>query len=192
NHQIKQLDHQLDEISDVTQAIRFIEQVENEYQHQVNQFLTNKQFDSLQLNELLQKWDEETSHYRTYSGAEEIIEEVKTRTKKINPEKQTQEASNKREEMMDQLQLALSLLENEQGFSNVVKQLKTKKQRLHDQNFTIALFGAFSAGKSSFANALLGERVLPVSPNPTTAAINRICPPNEEFTHGTAEVHLKA
>lgn len=192
NHQIKQLDHQLDEISDVTQAIRSIERVENEYQHQVNQFLTNKQFDSLQLNELLQKWDEETSHYRTYSGAEEIIEEVKTRTKKINPEKQTQEASNKREEMMDQLQLALSLLENEQGFSNVVKQLKTKKRRLHDQNFTIALFGAFSAGKSSFANALLGERVLPVSPNPTTAAINRICPPNEEFTHGTAEVHLKA
>ncbi|WP_187386129.1 dynamin family protein, partial [Paenibacillus tuaregi] len=58
--------------------------------------------------------------------------------------------------------------------------------------FTVALFGAFSAGKSSFANALLGQRVLPVSPHPTTAAINRILAPEDGFAHGTAVVKLKS
>ncbi|UUZ94480.1 dynamin family protein [Paenibacillus sp. P25] len=58
----------------------------------------------------------------------------------------------------------------------------------------MALFGAFSAGKSSFANALIGERVLPVSPNPTTAAINKILPPEPEqgWPHGTAKVKVKS
>ncbi|WP_025696016.1 dynamin family protein, partial [Paenibacillus durus] len=57
--------------------------------------------------------------------------------------------------------------------------------------FTLALFGAFSAGKSSFANALLGEEVLPVSPHPATAAVNRILAPEGPFRHATAEVAMK-
>ena len=59
------------------------------------------------------------------------------------------------------------------------------------QEFTVALFGAFSAGKSSFSNALIGENVLPVSPNPTTAAINRIRPVSAGKEDGTADVLLK-
>jgi small GTP-binding protein len=70
--------------------------------------------------------------------------------------------------------------------------MREKAVRLRDSRFTIALFGAFSAGKSSFANALIGERVLPVSPNPTTAAINRIVPPAPEWPHGTAKVKMKS
>uniref|UniRef100_UPI00046E94FE dynamin family protein n=1 Tax=Paenibacillus zanthoxyli TaxID=369399 RepID=UPI00046E94FE len=57
--------------------------------------------------------------------------------------------------------------------------------------FTLALFGAFSAGKSSFANALLGEEVLPVSPHPATAAVNRILAPEGPMRHATAEVAMK-
>ncbi|WCK52688.1 dynamin family protein [Aneurinibacillus sp. Ricciae_BoGa-3] len=63
---------------------------------------------------------------------------------------------------------------------------------MQDRTYTIALFGAFSAGKSSFANALLGESVLPVSPNPTTATINRILPPDVDHPHGTAVVRFKS
>ena len=70
--------------------------------------------------------------------------------------------------------------------------LKQKAERLENQSFTVALFGAFSAGKSSFANALLGERLLPVSPNPTTAAINKIMPIDSEHPHGTVLVKLKS
>ena len=58
----------------------------------------------------------------------------------------------------------------------MASELAQKADRLENQSFTVALFGAFSAGKSSFANALIGDRLLPVSPNPTTAAINKIMP----------------
>ncbi|MEB1809463.1 MAG: dynamin family protein [Bacillaceae bacterium] len=66
-----------------------------------------------------------------------------------------------------------------------------QSNRLKDRTFTIALFGAFSSGKSSFANALVGANVLPVSPHPTTATINRILPPTKECTHGTIHVYYK-
>ncbi|MDU4696011.1 MAG: dynamin family protein, partial [Paenibacillus sp.] len=53
-------------------------------------------------------------------------------------------------------------------------------------------FGAFSAGKSSFASALLGEAVLPVSPHPTTAAIIRVMAPSGGQRHHTAAVKFKS
>lgn len=56
----------------------------------------------------------------------------------------------------------------------------------------MALFGAFSAGKSSFASALLGEAVLPVSPHPTTAAIIRVMAPADGQRHQTAAVKFKS
>ncbi|OAT72777.1 dynamin family protein [Parageobacillus thermoglucosidasius] len=73
-----------------------------------------------------------------------------------------------------------------------VRELTEKAERLEHRTFTVALFGAFSAGKSSFANALIGERVLPSSPNPTTATINKIVPPTEECPHGTVIVQVKS
>ncbi|MET3575183.1 dynamin family protein [Bhargavaea ullalensis] len=79
------------------------------------------------------------------------------------------------------------------GFSETADYLRRKADRLGRKDFTIALFGAFSAGKSSFSNALIGEPVLPVSPNPTTAAINRIRPADaaRDKASGTADIHLK-
>ncbi|MFP3917385.1 dynamin family protein [Lysinibacillus telephonicus] len=77
------------------------------------------------------------------------------------------------------------------GFEEVASFLIKKVERLKQKDFTIALFGAFSAGKSSFSNALMGSKVLPVSPNPTTAAINKIRPVSEEHPHETADVQLK-
>ncbi|REB10181.1 GTPase [Sporosarcina sp. BI001-red] len=78
------------------------------------------------------------------------------------------------------------------GFKDLSVYLQSKAKRLEQQEFTVALFGAFSAGKSSFSNALLGEAVLPVSPNPTTAAINRIRPTSDVHADGTADIHFKA
>ena len=78
-----------------------------------------------------------------------------------------------------------------QGFAEVAQYLENKVERLQKKDFTIALFGAFSAGKSSFSNALMGAKVLPVSPNPTTAAINKIRPVTPEHPHETADVQLK-
>jgi len=83
------------------------------------------------------------------------------------------------------------LLADAPGFEDTVSYLLEKSARVNDHEFTIALFGAFSAGKSSFCNALLGEKVLPVSPNPTTASINRIRPAGAD-RHNTADVQLKS
>ncbi|MNX19979.1 GTPase Era [compost metagenome] len=77
------------------------------------------------------------------------------------------------------------------AFEAGVRALTARAGELRRGRFTVALFGAFSAGKSSFANALLGQRVLPVSPHPTTAAINRILAPEGDYAHGTAVVMLK-
>lgn len=89
------------------------------------------------------------------------------------------------------LNQAAKLIQPLRGFQSLYKELKEKANRLEQQTFTVALFGAFSAGKSSFANALMGESVLPVSPNPTTAAINKIMSSDAEHPHGTATVKLK-
>ncbi|WP_207952212.1 dynamin family protein, partial [Paenibacillus turpanensis] len=90
------------------------------------------------------------------------------------------------------LREAEALLAGLPGARSAVRALQEKAAQLEDSRFTIALFGAFSAGKSSFANALMGQRTLPVSPNPTTAAINQIVPPDENGAPGTAKVHMKS
>lgn len=77
------------------------------------------------------------------------------------------------------------------GLQQLSKELEERSQRLQDKGFLVTLFGAFSAGKSSFANSLLGEAILPVSPNPTTAAINKIMPVDEAHPHGTVLIKLK-
>ncbi len=78
------------------------------------------------------------------------------------------------------------------GMQAQAQAMLDRAERLEANRFTVALFGAFSAGKSSFANALMGDMVLPVSPNPTTAAINKIMPPTDEHPHGTVRVVLKS
>ncbi|WP_416826683.1 dynamin family protein [Ectobacillus polymachus] len=75
---------------------------------------------------------------------------------------------------------------------HLYEEIEEKRRRVETKQFTVALFGAFSAGKSSFANALLGAKVLPVSPNPTTAAINKIVPVTKEHPHETVTIKLKS
>ncbi|MCA0174198.1 dynamin family protein [Bacillus sp. RAR_GA_16] len=77
------------------------------------------------------------------------------------------------------------------GFLHTKQNLIKKARKLTEKSYTVALFGAFSAGKSSFANALIGEKILPSSPNPTTATLNRICPVTEKHAHKTAMIHYK-
>ncbi|ASK63415.1 hypothetical protein CFK37_15245 [Virgibacillus phasianinus] len=85
----------------------------------------------------------------------------------------------------------LEVVEAVPGFDQLIIDLRHKQEKLVKRSFTITLFGAFSAGKSSFANALIGESILPVSPNPTTAAINRIAPVSSEHKHGSVIVTMK-
>lgn len=92
-------------------------------------------------------------------------------------------------ELLDQ---AAELLKPIPALAKSAAALSAMAERFRAQRFTIALFGAFSAGKSSFANALMGQPALPVSPNPTTAAINRIVAPSPDHAAGTAWITMKS
>ena len=87
---------------------------------------------------------------------------------------------------------AITIMEKVPTLSTLAEDLSLKKHRLEQRHYTVALFGAFSAGKSSFANLLIGEQILPVSPNPTTAAINKISPPLGDKHHGDVYVSIKS
>jgi GTPase Era involved in 16S rRNA processing len=93
-----------------------------------------------------------------------------------------------RQDAACRLQDAVRLLAPLPGMARVAADLEQRAVRLGESSFTVALFGAFSAGKSSFANALMGIPLLPVSPNPTTAVITRIAPPEPGRPHGHVRV----
>ncbi|MGP3561143.1 dynamin family protein [Geobacillus sp. BK01] len=96
------------------------------------------------------------------------------------------------ERAADRLDEAAACLEQADLLRRFAAPLRDKARRLRERAFTVALFGAFSAGKSSLANALLGAPLLPSSPNPTTAAISKIAPPDKGHPHGTAVVKVKS
>lgn len=71
------------------------------------------------------------------------------------------------------------------------KRFLSQAYKLKNQEYVISLFGAFSAGKSSFANALIGVDLLPVSPQPATASRTTITKPTEQHGHATILVQFK-
>lgn len=101
------------------------------------------------------------------------------------------QGAERRQEAAGRLRKAAQWLAPLPGMARVAADLQARAQRLEQSRFTVALFGAFSAGKSSLANALIGAHLLPSSPNPTTAAINRILPPTPERPHGHLHVVWK-
>ena len=101
-------------------------------------------------------------------------------------------APDMRRQAEQMLQKAAQSLSGAVGLRSMIETLQQRASRLADNQFTIALFGAFSAGKSSFVNALVGEAILPVSPNPTTAAVNRLVQPQAGCSHGSARITFKS
>ena len=62
------------------------------------------------------------------------------------------------DQLISKLRFSSEQVENVPGFKKIAAELTQKADSLQNQSFTVALFGAFSAGKSSFANALIGDR----------------------------------
>lgn len=70
---------------------------------------------------------------------------------------------------------------------NIIHEIHQVFDAANSKDFTIGVIGNFSVGKSSFINALLGDKVAPVSANPCTGIITKI-----KFGHNPkAEVHYK-
>lgn len=138
-----------------------------------------------------------TEHKGATEGPNEPKEQLNDNIVEINPDLdlvQSVDNFNIKErlgETVTKLKTAISSLNGIKGIHTLASDMAAKANRLNDNRFTIALFGAFSAGKSSFANALIGDKLLPVSPNPTTATINKILPSSSEHPHGTVLVKIK-
>ncbi|WP_206831425.1 dynamin family protein [Alicyclobacillus fructus] len=85
-----------------------------------------------------------------------------------------------RERALVRLREMRSLVQGIEGVD--LRLLDRALERLEQRATTIAVFGAFSAGKSSLLNALIGRSLLAVSPQPTTAAITSVHPPRGRET----------
>ncbi|WP_083632292.1 dynamin family protein [Domibacillus antri] len=143
------------------------------------------------MGELIEKWRAEAEHASVYTGQEDM-KEVRKEERSVEEAAAVEAVpAGDAEKTVKKLRHLAARLDGVPGFARFIDGAVQKAERLENRTYTIALFGAFSAGKSSFANALLGEKVLPVSPNPTTAAVNRIHPVADGKEHRTADVHLK-
>ncbi|WP_172369362.1 dynamin family protein [Sporosarcina jiandibaonis] len=143
---------------------------------------------------LIKTWHTDDVLDITEFARDETAELLSLQSFFIEPENEIeidQVQSSASEEVSSNALHVAQVVENVPGFIDMAQYLRKKAKRLDEQEFTVALFGAFSAGKSSFSNALIGENILPVSPNPTTATINRICPIGPGKEDGTADVILK-
>ncbi|GLB57921.1 dynamin family protein [Cytobacillus sp. NCCP-133] len=118
-------------------------------------------------------------------------EEIKESAQPQEDEAEAEVPSVEVQSVIEKLNFTAQTVKDLPGFRKISADLAEKAARLESKEFSVALFGAFSAGKSSFANALIGEKLLPVSPNPTTAAINKIKPVSSEKAHGTVLVKVK-
>ncbi|MEK5070606.1 dynamin family protein [Sporosarcina sp. FSL K6-1508] len=187
NDNVGILEQKVYRLSEKLNAIQQVRDVETQLDSLGNEIVGS----SIEVRELLQQWktqktlkivefNEEVISLETPLGREE-------ETKQLEPEAN---ASDSEYVIRHAIHIANSV-EKIPGFLETADYLRKKADRLDGQEFTVALFGAFSAGKSSFSNALIGENVLPVSPNPTTAAINRIRPVSTDKENRTADILLK-
>ncbi|CAM4151510.1 dynamin family protein [Lacicoccus alkaliphilus] len=67
-----------------------------------------------------------------------------------------------------------ALIEDNERYSDFHTIIKEKLARIEEGKANISVFGGFSAGKTTFINALMNEGHLAMSPNPTTATITEI------------------
>ncbi|WJY28556.1 dynamin family protein [Sporosarcina trichiuri] len=147
-----------------------------------------------EIGRLIRDWEKQTEPEvlrADEAAAETAAREAEARHKETDEEGPAEERTEDAAPVVRRAEEVAVQVGGIPGFGDTAAYLQSKSERLKQKEFTVALFGAFSAGKSSFSNALLGEAVLPVSPNPTTAAINRIRPVSESNLDGTADIRFK-
>jgi small GTP-binding protein len=193
----KHLEDKLQAISQKTVYVHKWDLLEEEKQQQIEKLnnVTGSDVNEEKISNWISGWEIKDNHFTEASDIQEDgalpVSEIKDSEVEVTPQLPADGSRVSAETAINRLGRMAKVFKDLHGFSKVANILEGKMERLSHQNFTIALFGAFSAGKSSFANALLGEKVLPVSPNPTTASINRIRPVTGLHHHETADVQIK-
>lgn len=183
-NEVQEANKQLEEMNEIYHKLISFEQVKNDLQ---------------EMMEPQSSPDIILSDWMLENPMKEPVEGVLETVQPVLPEGAVKMADQSKSEhevdhalFSNQLRKASEIMEHIPGFQLLSSSLLEKAHSLGNQTFTVALFGAFSAGKSSFANALLGEKLLPSSPTPTTATINKIVPVTADKPHGLIEVKFKS
>ena len=66
----------------------------------------------------------------------------------------------------------LKTILNENNATQTVDSMNKLEKKIKEEKFLVVSFGGFSSGKTTFLNALIGNRILPAKTLPTTATIN--------------------
>lgn len=170
-----------------------IEQELEMKQEMIDTLLITPSYDKENWENVIRTYEQRNKDFIIHESPVEIInEKIVHESTQLEEEVKTDKKLYTVENIIERIDGALEATQEIPGFDDLISDLLHKKERLTNRTYTIALFGAFSAGKSSFSNALIGERVLPVSPNPTTATVNRIHPVSQENPHGTVIVTMKS
>lgn len=74
--------------------------------------------------------------------------------------------------VLDYLSQTIQFLNGREGMAETVTALNAYRHNVEDGLFSIVLVGEFSAGKSTFLNALMHKRILPSFTGETTATVN--------------------
>ena len=70
--------------------------------------------------------------------------------------------------VVEYLSRTIQFLSEQEGTSEMIAALKEYQRSVEDGLFSIVLVGEFSAGKSTFLNALMHKRILPSFTSETT------------------------
>ncbi|RXI97816.1 hypothetical protein DS745_15755 [Anaerobacillus alkaliphilus] len=196
--EIRNLEKRLDRFKEIKQYSEKINRVENEYgaliedvQDILKQFPLDRHFQDQILKAMEGTYPEEKkAAFTNVILAQESVIEAEEMT-----EREVRNIDFSEEDTLHWLSNVKKALYKHQTTTILAQernQLLDRIERYEKQTFIISLFGAFSAGKSSFANALLGAPVLPVSPNPTTATVSTVQQATEQYPHGTVVVYVKS
>lgn len=75
-------------------------------------------------------------------------------------------------QLLEEQLLRISSVAEARDLCAPLEKIRDINAKLNNDTFYIAVFGGFSSGKSTFLNALVGEKLFPSLHTPTTAAIN--------------------
>lgn len=196
--ELAKVDAELAKYEKIEQYVKKIDQINESYQAQIDQvkeeltrFKMANQLETLIREKMTMDYPKEVKN--SFENIE-LPKESVIETDWDIEEEASEDTLFSEEDTLNWLQKIKAILQANQ-YKKLLgaerKSLIERIDRYEKQTYVISLFGAFSAGKSSFANALIGADVLPVSPNPTTATVNTVERSTEEHPHGTAVIYIK-
>lgn len=88
--------------------------------------------------------------------------------------------------VLDKAKKTYQLLSDDEACSGQAQHVKTLIDKLENQDITVSIIGQFKRGKSTLANAILEDDILPVGIVPITSAVTKVV-----YGKRAAEVHYQ-